>query len=91
MYDTFSEDDILAFRVSRARNVMAIQSLNYSQKVPPMETSIPGLYIVNSSQIINGNLNVDETIGLAEKALGTLLELEAKVPSRGVAPSRRSA
>ena len=77
MYETFEEDDILAFRVSRARNVMAIQSLNYSQKVPPMETTIPGLHIVNSSQIINGNLNVDETIGLAERAFSNLLKVES--------------
>lgn len=85
MYETFTEDDILAFRVSRARNVMAIQSLNYSQKVPPMETSIPGLFIVNSSQIINGNLNVDETIGLAEKALQTLVQAEATMRASDVA------
>ena len=76
MYASFHEDDLLAFRVSRARNVMAVQSLNYYQKVPPMETSIPGLHIVNSSQIINGNLNVDETIGLAERAFRALLEVE---------------
>jgi len=85
MYETFTEDDILAFRVSRARNVMAIQSLNYSQKVPPIETSVPGLFIVNSSQIINGNLNVDETIGLAEKALQTLVQAEATMRASDVA------
>lgn len=85
MYETFTEDDILAFRVSRARNVMAIQSLNYSQKVPPIETSVPGLFIVNSSQIINGNLNVDETIGLAAKALPTLVQAEATMRRSGVA------
>lgn len=88
MYDTFAEDDLLAFRVSRARNVMAIQSLNYSQKVPPMVTTVPGLYIVNSSQIINGNLNVDETIGLAEKAFRSLIEVEAAARVSDVAEPR---
>ncbi len=92
MYATFSEDDISAFRVSRARNVMAVQSLNYSQKVPPMETTIPGLHIVNSSQIINGNLNVDETIGLAEKAYQALVKVDAMRSSSAHAmPERRSA
>lgn len=86
MYPTFEESDLLAFKVSRARNVMAIQSLNYSQKVPPMETSVPGLHIVNSSQIINGNLNVDETIGLAEKAYRALVRVSETAPVRsGVA------
>jgi hypothetical protein len=63
---------------------MAIQSLNYSQKVPPMATSVPGLHIVNSSQIINGNLNVDETIGLAEKAFRELLKVEVQARPSGV-------
>ena len=72
MYPHIEDDDVVAFRVSRARNVMAVQALNYSKAVPPMETSVPGLSIVNSAQIINGNLNVDETIGLADKAVKAL-------------------
>ncbi len=72
MYRHISEDDVVAFRVSRARNVMAVQALNYSKAVPPMETSVPGLHIVNSAQIINGNLNVDETIALADRAVKAL-------------------
>lgn len=72
MYPDFSEDDIVAFRVSKARNVMAVQGLNYSQKAPKMDTSIKGLHLVNSAQIINGNLNVDETIALANRAAVTL-------------------
>jgi hypothetical protein len=38
-----------------------------------MWTSIPGLYIVNSAHIINGTLNVNETIQLAERAIPLLL------------------
>lgn len=75
MYETFEADDVLAFKVSRARHVMAVQALNYSQSVPRTETSVPGLFIVNSSQIINGNLNVDETIGLADRAASHLRSL----------------
>lgn len=73
MYPHIGDDDVVAFRVSRARTVMAVQQLYYSRAVPPMETSVPGLHIVNSAQIINGNLNVDEMIGLAERATETLL------------------
>lgn len=68
MYEDFSEDDVIAFRVSRARNVMAVQGLEYSKAAPPMATSVEGLDLVNSAQIINGNLNVDETIALANRA-----------------------
>jgi protoporphyrinogen oxidase len=77
MYPHITDDDVVAFRVSRARNVMAVQALNYSKAVPPMHTSVEGLHIVNSAQIINGNLNVDETIALAERAARDLDALTA--------------
>jgi len=32
-----------------------------------MPTSIPVVYIINSAHIVNGTLNVNETIQLAEK------------------------
>jgi protoporphyrinogen oxidase len=68
MYPSFQRSDVLAFRVSRVKYVLAISTLNYSEQVPAMETSIPGLYLVNSAQIVNGTLNVNETVQLAEKA-----------------------
>jgi hypothetical protein len=34
-----------------------------------MKTSVPGLFLVNSAHITNGTLNVNETLGLAERAL----------------------
>jgi hypothetical protein len=40
--------------------------LNYSRDLPPTKTSVDGVYIVNSAQIVNGTLNVNETIRLAE-------------------------
>lgn len=73
MYPHIKDDDILAIRVSKARAVMAVQGLNYSQAVPAMHTSVAGLHIVNSAQIINGNLNVDEIIALANGAAARLL------------------
>jgi protoporphyrinogen oxidase len=73
MYPHFTRDDVLAFRVSRVRQVFAVSTLNYSQSVPPVTTSLPGVYCVNSAQIVNGTLNVNETLQLAENALPTLL------------------
>jgi len=77
MYPHFNLDDVLAFRVSRVRNVFAVSTLNYSEMVPPFTTSLPGVYLVNSSQILNGTLNVNETLMLAEQALPTLLNQPA--------------
>jgi protoporphyrinogen oxidase len=73
MYPQFSREDVLAFRVSRARCVMALPTLGYSERLPPMKTSIPGVYAVNSAHILKGNLNVNETIQIAEEALDGVL------------------
>ena len=73
MYPHFNTGDVEAFRVSRVRNVLAIATLNYSDLLPPMKTSVPGLHLVNSSQIVNGTLNVNETLLLADRAAAELL------------------
>jgi protoporphyrinogen oxidase len=73
MYPNFSRDDVLAFRTARARCVMALPTLSYSERLPPMQTSIPGVYAVNSAQILKGNLNVNETVQVAEDAIRTVL------------------
>lgn len=72
MYPHFRRQDVVAFQVSRVRQVFAISTLDYSSQVPPFTTSIPGLYLVNSSQIVNGTLNVNETVQLAEAALAAI-------------------
>jgi protoporphyrinogen oxidase len=74
MYPHFSRDDVEAFRVSRAKFVMALPTLNYSERLPPMETSIPGVYAVNSVHILKGNANVNETIQVAETAMEGVLK-----------------
>lgn len=66
MYPHFSEKDVLAFRVSRVREVFPLPVLNYSEGLAPMRTSVDGVYVVNSSHIVNGTLNVNETVGLAD-------------------------
>ncbi|QDS99006.1 NAD(P)/FAD-dependent oxidoreductase [Adhaeretor mobilis] len=73
MYPDFSRDDVLAFKVSRARHVMALPTLEYSTKLPPMETNIPNVFAVNSAHIVKGTLNVNEVVELAETALSETL------------------
>lgn len=73
MHPHFSREDVQAFRVSRVRNVVALSTLNYSKSLPPMKTSIPGVYAINSAHIVNGTLNVNETIKLATEATDELL------------------
>jgi protoporphyrinogen oxidase len=73
MHPDLRPDQLLAFRVSRARYVQPLSTLHYSTRVPAMKTSVPGLFFVNSSQITNGTLNVNETINLANRSASNLL------------------
>ncbi|HSD74334.1 MAG TPA: NAD(P)/FAD-dependent oxidoreductase [Steroidobacteraceae bacterium] len=75
MYPDFRRDDVLALVVSRARRVLAVSTLHYSEKwLPPVATSLPHVSIINSAQIANGTLNVNETIGAAKAGLATWLQ-----------------
>lgn len=67
MYPHFDRKDVVEFKISRVRNVFPIPTLHYSENVPSVETSLENVFIVNSAQITNGTLNVNETIQLAEK------------------------
>ncbi|WP_404789535.1 NAD(P)/FAD-dependent oxidoreductase [Altericista sp. CCNU0014] len=73
MYPHFQQSDVLRFQVSRVNYVVAVPTLNYSQNLPPMQTSLAGLHIVNSAHILNGTLNVNETVQLAEQTAAMLL------------------
>jgi protoporphyrinogen oxidase len=68
--------DVLGVKVSRVRRVFPIPTLGYSRRVPSMTTSVPGLHLVSSAQIVNGTLNVNETVELAERAAAGLAEAD---------------
>lgn len=73
MYPEISDDDLIFWGVSKARVVFALPTINYSKQIPGITTSIKNYYIVNSAQIINGTLNVNETIQVAENKLKEIL------------------
>ncbi len=73
VYPDLDTDDIAAFRLARVRNVMAVPTVGYTDVVPPVMTNIDGFHIVNSSQITDGTLNVDATLGVVDRALPQLL------------------
>ena len=76
MYPDFDRRDVVATQMARVREMLAVSTLGYSDRVlPPLSTSLPNVYVVNSSQIANGTLNVEETVTLAERQAGTLASL----------------
>ncbi|MFO0924655.1 MAG: NAD(P)/FAD-dependent oxidoreductase [Pirellulales bacterium] len=66
MYPQFRRDQVKAIQTARAKYVMALPTLNYSETRPKIVSSMPGVYLLNSAQIVKGNLNVNETLELLD-------------------------
>jgi protoporphyrinogen oxidase len=69
MYPWLTEDNIKFSGVGRAKHVITVSKLGYSEMLPDIKTSMPGVYIINTSHIKDGTLNVNETIKVAESKL----------------------
>jgi len=88
MYPEFRRSDVVAFEVSRVREMLALTTLDYSARCRPhTHTSLPNLFVVNSAQIVNGTLNVNETIGLANSAA---ISLRPALAARAAEPLPRA-
>lgn len=68
-----ASETIVATRVSSVRHVLPVPTVGYPTRLPPIRTSVPGLFLASSALITDGTLNVNETIGVAERALPVLL------------------
>ena len=87
MYPGFRRTQVKAFQVSRVREMLAVSTLEYSSRLlPESRTSLERVFIVNSAQIANGTLNVNETVALAARKAGELHGLlrggRASAPAR---------
>lgn len=78
MYPGFERGDIVEFRVSRVSKVFPLPIINYSEKLPTTNTSVRGLHIVNSTQIVNGTLNVNETVQLANRIVSAMFDTQER-------------
>jgi protoporphyrinogen oxidase len=85
VYPDLADHEVEGFRCARVREVMAVPTVGYRDRVPPVVTSVPGLYLVNSAQIIDGTLNVDATLGALEAAMPSLPVDAGATPRRMVA------
>ena len=69
MYPWLTDDNLKFVGVARARHVITVLTKDYSENLPGVKTSIPDVFIVNTSYILDGTLNVNETIRVAETKL----------------------
>jgi protoporphyrinogen oxidase len=74
MYPGARAARVEASAVSRARQVLPVATIGYSRRLPPMRTNVPGVSIVNTAHIVNGTLNVNETVQLVDRVLPSLLD-----------------
>lgn len=79
MFPELRPNHVLAFRLSRQSHVMALPTLNRSSKVLPFRSSLPGVFVLNSSQIVAGTLNVNENVMLANRFAREVLSLEGLI------------
>ena len=79
MYPWLKEENFKFTGVARAKHVITVLNLGYSDSLPDIKTSIPGVYIVNSAHIKDGTLNVNETIKVAESKLREITKEEKKL------------
>jgi protoporphyrinogen oxidase len=65
--DKSIRQSVKSIQTARARFVMALPTLNFSESRPPVLLSQSGIYLLNSARIVKGTLNVNETLELLEE------------------------
>jgi len=81
MHPRFERSGVRAFRISRVPYVFPVPTIGYSDRLPPVRTSIPGLFMASSANIVNGTLNVNETVKLANALTEEVLSQPASTPN----------
>jgi len=73
MHPHFERTQVVDAKVARARHVLAVPTLEYTERaMPSVETGVPNVFQLTSAQIAQGTLNVDETLGVVEQRLAAL-------------------
>ena len=86
MYPEITDDLIRFVGVAKAKNVITVAKLNYSELLPGIKTSVPNVYFINTSHIKDGTLNVNETVRVAEDKLHELLLNSSVSKTKPISP-----
>jgi protoporphyrinogen oxidase len=70
---SFNSSDVVARHLSRERYVQPLPVLHYSTLAPPMRTNIDGLFVANTSQLVNSTVNNNEMVKIAHRAVHSAL------------------
>lgn len=75
-----ADSDIERRFLFRERFVQPVPVLHYSDLVPEMRTTVPGLVLANTTQIINSTLNNNAMVQIAHQAVNLVMR-EAETPT----------
>jgi protoporphyrinogen oxidase len=73
LFPAIGADGILAMQIERRRDAGPLLSVGYSRRLPPMATSVRGLFVVNSAYIRAAAPSLDDIAALADGAVPVLL------------------
>jgi protoporphyrinogen oxidase len=74
MHPDLRSSDIVQHFVFREKFVQPVPTLHYSETMPPMRTPLPGVYLANTSQIVNDTLNNNAMVRIARDACRMVLD-----------------
>ena len=75
MHPSLNEDEIINCQVAKAKYVITLPEMGYSKNLPSFKTSVKNLFIINSSFITDGTLNVNETLKVSASYLPKVLKI----------------
>jgi protoporphyrinogen oxidase len=76
IHPELSGGDIITAAVNRQRYVQPILEVGYSRRLPSMRTPLEGVYLVNTTMILNSTFNNNQVVGLARRMAGLVRETE---------------
>jgi protoporphyrinogen oxidase len=74
VFPDLQQSDIECKFLFRERFVQPVPVLNYSDHVPDIQTNVNGLYLANTTQIINSTLNNNAMVKIARQAIDRVRE-----------------
>ena len=88
IHPALKQSDIESIHIFRERFVQPVPTLDYSSQAPTVSTSIPHLFVANSTQIVNDTLNNNAMTRIARNACSVVMEdLAHQASQRGIESS----
>jgi protoporphyrinogen oxidase len=75
IHPALKDEEIISCQVAKAKYVIALPEMGYSSNLPSYKTSVSNLFVINSSFITDGTLNVNETLKVADTYLTKVLRI----------------